>query len=56
MPKGTSLAIATALTLLGALLYFNGVPLAALLLFAGAAVFDYLYVRALVAERRRAKG
>lgn len=56
MPKGTAIAIATALTIVGALLWFQGAPLAALLLFAGAAVFDYLFVRALLAERRRARG
>jgi hypothetical protein len=54
IPKGTSLAIATALTIVGALLFFNDAPLAGLLLFAGAAAFDYLFVRALLAERRRA--
>lgn len=53
MPKGAALAIATALTVGGALLFFQGAPLAALLLFAGAAAFDYLFVRALLAERRR---
>lgn len=53
MPKGAALAIATALTIGGALLFFYGVPLAALLLFVGAAVFDFLFVKALVAERQR---
>jgi hypothetical protein len=53
MPKGAALAIATALTIAGALLWFNGAPLAGLLLFLGAAVFDYLFVRALAIERRR---
>lgn len=54
MPKGAALALGTALTVLGAIVFFQGAPVAALLLFAGAAVFDYLFVRALVAERRRA--
>jgi hypothetical protein len=56
MPKGTALALATALTLIGALLWFNGAPLAALVLFAGAAIFDFLFVKALLAERRRTRG
>ena len=56
MPKLASLGIATALTVAGALLFFADAPVAALLLFAGAAVFDFLFVRALVFERRRAKG
>jgi hypothetical protein len=55
MPKGTALAIATALTILGAVLFLNEAPVAGLLLFAGAAGFDYLFVRALLAERRRRK-
>ena len=56
MPKAAALAIATALTVLGAVLFMNGAPAAALLLFVGAAVFDYLFVRALTEERRRRKG
>lgn len=56
MPKGAALAIATALAVGGALLFYNGAPVAALLLFAGAAVFDYLFVRTLITERRRGKG
>ena len=56
MPKGAALAIATALTVLGALLFFNDAPLAGLLLFLGAAVVDFLFVRALMDERRRQKG
>ena len=55
MPKGAALAIATALTVLGALLFLNGAPVPALLLFVGAAVFDYLFVKALLAERRSGK-
>jgi hypothetical protein len=56
MPKGAALAIATALTAGGALLFYADAPVAALLLFLGAAFFDYLFVRALLDERRRARG
>jgi hypothetical protein len=56
MPKGAALAIATALTAGGALLFYADAPVAALLLFLGAAFFDYLFVRALLGERRRARG
>lgn len=56
MSKLAALSLATALTVLGAVLWFNAAPLAALVVFAAAAVFDYLFVRALVAERRRVKG
>jgi hypothetical protein len=55
IPKGAALGIATALTAGGAVLFLNGAPLAGLLLFVGAAVFDYLFVRALIDERRHGK-